>query len=293
MKRLFAKMAFIGLLCFGSAASAFSIGVSFAYVDSRTVVTAEFSTSKRATVNIFNLTDYVVAFKAQDLWVIGEDNVLGMGQVFVSEEDKASEEPYTATVFLKPWSFQGAELLGIYPKVESIAQVILVLGGKRLYLAKSAPGEFEELAARIEALDMKKRDGMQMLQLASITPRGRIRYPTGEQDELDQSVRKILGPEEINPPRVLERKPIQPTPEAEKAGIYGRIRISIALSRFGEIKDAKVVRGLGYGLDERAIAVVKNSWKFLPATKNSELVDVTMTIEVEVPSVPKGLSLNN
>ncbi len=42
-----------------------------------------------------------------------------------------------------------------------------------------------------------------------------------------------------------------------------------------------MVSGLGRGLDERAVEGVKNSWVFLPATKNGEVVETMIGIEVE------------
>jgi len=273
---------FLGIL-FSAAVGRAAAG--FAYTDSRIILTAEFSSPQTATLNVFNLTDYVVAFKAQDLLVIAQGNMLYLGQVIVRENPKGEEGPYMGSTLLKPWTYQGLSILGTFPDPAKIDQIVVIMGGKRLMAVRTEPDEFEELAGRVESLDLRKRDGAQILEAARISRRGRIQYPTGEQDELDLSLRKIMGAEDVNPPRILVRTKVQLTDQAAKAGVQGRIRLSIALSRFGEIKDVKVVRGLGYGLDERAIEVIKNSWKFLPATKSSELVDVTMTVEAETTNL--------
>jgi hypothetical protein len=55
----------------------------------------------------------------------------------------------------------------------------------------------------------------------------------------------------------------------------------------GGIQDLKVVKGLGHGLDERALEGVKNSWIFLPATKNGEVLDSAFSIEVDFPAPAK------
>jgi TonB family protein len=41
-----------------------------------------------------------------------------------------------------------------------------------------------------------------------------------------------------------------------------------------------VVRGLGFGLDQKAIDAVRN-WKFNPALKDGRPVDVQISVEVE------------
>lgn len=262
---------------------------TFAYADSRIILTAEFSSSHSATLNLFNLTDYVVAFRAQDLLIIAQGNTLHLGQVIVREIPQGEEGPYMGSTLIKPWTYEGLGIQGSFPEPEKIDQVIVVLGGKRLSLSLTQSSDFEELAARVESLDFKKRDGASILESAGISRRGNIQYPSGEEDDLDRSLRKILGPEEINPPRIVARTKVQLTEAAVKAGVTGRIRMSISLSRYGEIKDVKVLRGLGYGMDERAVEVIKNSWKFLPATRNSELVAVSITIEVETAELATGV----
>jgi TonB family protein len=265
-------------LVFASTAKA---GTTFAYVDSRVILTVEFSNPQAATLNLFNLTDYVTAFKAQDLLVLNEGNVLHIGQVIVRENPQGEEGPYMGSTLIKPWTYQGLSILGALPEPGNIGQAIVVLGGKRLSMVRLDEAEFDELASRVESLDLKKRDGARILEDAAIVRRGKVQYPTGEQDELDLALRKILGSEDINPPRLISRTRVKLTDAAVQAGVRGRVRLSVSLSRNGEIKEVKVVRGLGFGVDERAIEVVRNSWKFLPATKRSELVEVSMTVEAE------------
>jgi TonB family protein len=59
------------------------------------------------------------------------------------------------------------------------------------------------------------------------------------------------------------------------------VRLSAIISKSGGIQDLKVIKGLGRGLDQRAMDGVKNSWVFLPATRNGEVLDTAITIEVE------------
>ena len=47
----------------------------------------------------------------------------------------------------------------------------------------------------------------------------------------------------------------------------------------GSVEIMRVVRSVGYGLDESAIEALKQ-WVFRPATKNGQAVDVVLNIEV-------------
>jgi protein TonB len=76
---------------------------------------------------------------------------------------------------------------------------------------------------------------------------------------------------------------VQPTEEAKKSRTYGKVRLSATINKNGGIQDLKVEKGLGRGLDERAMEAVKNSWAFLPATRNGEVLESTVRIEVDFP----------
>jgi protein TonB len=47
----------------------------------------------------------------------------------------------------------------------------------------------------------------------------------------------------------------------------------------GRPRDIRVVRGLGFGLDAKAIEAVKQ-WKFQPAMKDGRPVNVQISVEV-------------
>jgi TonB family protein len=48
----------------------------------------------------------------------------------------------------------------------------------------------------------------------------------------------------------------------------------------GEVQILRVVKGLGYGLDEKAIEAVMG-WKFAPATRNGAPVDAVTQVDVD------------
>jgi TonB family protein len=69
------------------------------------------------------------------------------------------------------------------------------------------------------------------------------------------------------------------SPEALKAKLQGTIRLSLVVGMDGVPQDVKVLRGLGLGLDEKAVEAVQG-WRFKPATRGGEPVAVTAQVEV-------------
>ena len=88
-----------------------------------------------------------------------------------------------------------------------------------------------------------------------------------------------VGEEDVKAPSILYR--VEPTysNEGNKAKIQGVVVLSAIVRKDGGIEIVKVARGLGYGLDENAIAALKQ-WKFRPGTKNGVPVDVALNVEV-------------
>jgi len=86
--------------------------------------------------------------------------------------------------------------------------------------------------------------------------------------------------DDITPPVLTEVASPDYTPEAKKKKIEGQVTVSIVVDKKGDVAYAKVVKGLGYGLDENAIVAVKE-WKYKPATKNGEPVVVKMEVTVD------------
>ena len=81
------------------------------------------------------------------------------------------------------------------------------------------------------------------------------------------------------PPQVRYRKNPHYTKEARKRKIEGLVSLSIVVDEKGTALDPKVVRGLGYGLDEAAINAVK-TWIFWPGIKGGKPVRWHAVIDV-------------
>jgi TonB family protein len=84
----------------------------------------------------------------------------------------------------------------------------------------------------------------------------------------------------VDPPRLLHEIKAQYTDEARRRGVTGDVILEIVVRHDGSVGDIRVLRGLGSGLDERAVSAVGN-WQFAPARRFGEPVDVIVEVAVE------------
>jgi TonB family protein len=84
----------------------------------------------------------------------------------------------------------------------------------------------------------------------------------------------------IDPPRLLREVKAEYTEEARRRGITGDVVLEIVVRRDGSVGDITVLQGRGAGLDQRAVAAVRQ-WKFSPARRRGEPVDVLVEVAVE------------
>lgn len=87
--------------------------------------------------------------------------------------------------------------------------------------------------------------------------------------------------------------PLPPyTEEARKAGIEGMVVLQGIVRKDGTIDSCRVMKGLGYGLDESAINTITNNWRFDPGTLYGKPVDVLATLEVHFRLYSKPPAIN-
>ena len=83
----------------------------------------------------------------------------------------------------------------------------------------------------------------------------------------------------VSPPRVVAKADPEYTEEARRAHVNASVQLNIVVNGDGTVRNARVVRGAGFGMDEKAISAV-NGWKFQPAMKEGAAVAVMATVEV-------------
>lgn len=84
----------------------------------------------------------------------------------------------------------------------------------------------------------------------------------------------------VSPPELLVQTLPAYTDSAIKARVQGTVLLRVVVRRDGSVDSIQVLRGLGHGLDEKAIEEIANHWKFRPGLRNGQPVDVWATIEV-------------
>jgi TonB family protein len=83
----------------------------------------------------------------------------------------------------------------------------------------------------------------------------------------------------VTPPRLLSKVEPKYTEEARAARHQGTTVLSVVIGPDGFVRESKIVRSLGMGLDEKAIEAVRQ-WRFTPGQKNGRDVAVRASIEV-------------
>ena len=84
----------------------------------------------------------------------------------------------------------------------------------------------------------------------------------------------------IQPPKLLREVKAEYTEEARKRGLTGDVVLEIVIQRDGRVGSVTVKRGLGGGLDQRAIDAVRQ-WQFAPASRLGEAIDVIVEVSVQ------------
>jgi protein TonB len=83
----------------------------------------------------------------------------------------------------------------------------------------------------------------------------------------------------VSAPRVLLKVDPEYSEDARKAKYQGTVLLSVVVDERGIVRDIRVLRPLGLGLDQKAVEAV-TQWKFRPGMKDGRPVAVQATIEV-------------
>lgn len=84
---------------------------------------------------------------------------------------------------------------------------------------------------------------------------------------------------DVKAPEVTHRVDPQYDDMARKARVAGVVILEAVINKQGEVEQVKVLKGLPFGLSERAEEAVKQ-WKFKPGTLNGEPVEVIFNLTV-------------
>jgi protein TonB len=84
----------------------------------------------------------------------------------------------------------------------------------------------------------------------------------------------------IEPPTLRHEVKPDYSEEARRKSVEGDVVLEIVVRRDGSVGDVRVLHGMGYGLDARAVQAVRQ-WRFAPARRFGTPVDVLVEVSVE------------
>ena len=90
-------------------------------------------------------------------------------------------------------------------------------------------------------------------------------------------VRRIEG--DVKPPRLASKVEPEYTDDARLAMYSGSALLTIEIGVDGLPQNIKVIRSLGFGLDQKAVEAI-TKWKFKPGTLGGQPVAVVAQVEV-------------
>ena len=80
-------------------------------------------------------------------------------------------------------------------------------------------------------------------------------------------------------PAVVQKVDPVYTKQALDAKVEGFVALSLTVRADGLADDVAIIRGVGLGLDEKAMECLR-TWRFRPATRDGEPVPVRVTVEI-------------
>ena len=68
--------------------------------------------------------------------------------------------------------------------------------------------------------------------------------------------------------------------EAKENNVHGKLMLSVVVEKDGSLSDIKIKKGLGYGLDEEIVRIIKMMPKWQPAQHKGKAVRQSQTIVI-------------
>lgn len=99
------------------------------------------------------------------------------------------------------------------------------------------------------------------------------------QDEDEEETAPLRIGAEVSAPRLLQHSEPKYSEEARLAKRQGTVLLSVVVNTSGRVRKVRLVRSVGFGLDEQALAAV-SAWQFEPATRLGEPVSVFANVEL-------------
>lgn len=113
--------------------------------------------------------------------------------------------------------------------------------------------------------------------LANTPPR--VVAPVVKRPSVVRSPAQVACEEALQKPKPRNIPQPAYTDRARQAGVEGKVRVELTVDEVGHVASARVLEGLGYGLDEEALAAVERAL-FEPALRCGKPTRATFTIRI-------------
>ena len=249
----------------------------FLYLSDQRVVTVELLDPAMAILNFINLGDSFEAVRAYELVLVDAEGRTGRGHLIVREDPPSPREVYQVSGLIKPHSFLGYNIAGRYHFATPPDRCYLKVGGRILELEPLTGEQFDQLASMVTELDLKAANSAAMVRDIGFTRGYGVLHKASD---IDARLRGYFPDSEVIPTVLAEgSEPKLPSAAAHlKDPVV--VVVSVMISPWGGVYDLEVVEGVDEMLDQMALDVVRNSWRFLPAISKGEIVTSELTLNV-------------
>jgi TonB family protein len=134
-----------------------------------------------------------------------------------------------------------------------------------------------ELYAQFLERQGREDEANAMKDRAATLRKSKTAQPASLRQGVNASVHRVGNG--VTPPSLVSKVEPEYTDEARIAKYQGTVVLYAEISPEGAAHNLRIMRGLGLGLDEKAIDAI-NQWKFKPGIKDGTPVTVAATIEV-------------
>jgi TonB family protein len=131
---------------------------------------------------------------------------------------------------------------------------------------------------RLQKIRELRQDSVSLAAGVPTVPSPPTRITKTKDGESVEQIYTVGGP--VQAPKALYHPLPAYTQEARDAKIEGIVLLQGIVRKNGRITDLKLVKGLGYGLDQNASNAISNEWRFDPGTLEGQPVDVQVTLEI-------------
>jgi len=272
----FALPALLFLVC--NAGSAWGQSTRYVYLSDQRIATVELIDNTSLILNYINLGSSYEVFTAPMVVLLDRDGRVYRAQVYEFEESKDPTVKYGVTELIKPGEFKGFLVRGQFTFQAEPSRALLQISSRILDMAPVSEKEFDLFASRVARLELGDPDRKLALQRVGFDRGfGEMLFTgTPEAAELE----KFFPDDNLLAPQILSSPPPRLPGDFEHLPEPVQVRVRLFVSQVGGTSNFEVVNGVEPTLDRMAVETVRNSWTFLPAVSNNQVVATEVTLLV-------------